>query len=184
MASRYVRRTGVYELTINLIREEIEVVFLYKVAYTVHLVAGVEVTCRVVRVADEYASCTFVDEFLEAFHRWQCKRLVNCRTYRADNSSGRYRKCHVVGICRFWNDNLIAGVKASEECEKHSLRAARGYDNVIGLEFYLILVVVADKFLTQREKTITWTIFKNLLVEILYGFKGNLGRVQVGLSDV
>ena len=69
VASRNIRRTGVYELAVNLIGEQVKVIFLNQVTQLQHLLAGVKITRGVVGVANEYTLGTLCDELLE-FLNW------------------------------------------------------------------------------------------------------------------
>ena len=77
VASRYVWRAGIDEFTINLVGEKVQIVFLYQVTYAVHLIACVKVAGRVIRVAYKDTPGAFIYKLLEAFHWWQCKRVIN-----------------------------------------------------------------------------------------------------------
>ena len=112
MAGRDVWRTGVDILSVDFVGEEIEVVFLYQVAYLVHLAACVKIARGVVRVANHYRTGALVDQFLELFDLRKRETFV----YRGGNGAYlcpcRDGKSHVVGVCRLGNDAFVARVQA------------------------------------------------------------------------
>ena len=77
MASTDIGTTGVDELTVNFVGEEIEVILLHEIANLIHLATGIKVARRVVWVADEDGAGSFVDEFLELLYLRQRETLVN-----------------------------------------------------------------------------------------------------------
>ena len=77
MACGNIRRTGIDELSVHLVGEKIESVLLHYVTELIHLAAGIEISCRVVWVADEDGLGALGDEFLEFLHRWKRKAGID-----------------------------------------------------------------------------------------------------------
>ena len=107
--------SGIDVLTVYLIREEVEVVFLDKVANLVHLPAGIEISGRVVGVADQDGACALVDKLFELLDLRQGEAFF----YRSGNGTylGTCRdgECHIVSIGRFGHDDLVARIEAAHE---------------------------------------------------------------------
>ena len=184
MTRRNIRRSRIYELSVNLVREEEQIVLLHHVADAVHLLARIEVTRRVVRVADQYTARTLVYQLLELLDLRQGKALLYRRRDGTDDSARRNGKSHVVGIGRLGNDDLVAGVQARHEGEQHRLRTARSDYDVVGRKFYLVLVVVPHKFLAQRSVTVARAVLQHLAVDITQSVETLLRRRQVGLAYI
>ena len=121
VARRDIGRARVDKLAIDLVREEEEVVLLYQIADALHLAARVEVTRRVVGVADQDTARAGVDQLLEFRHIGQGKALVDGRDHGANRRSGRDGEGHVVGVSRLGHDDLITRVEARHEGEEHRL---------------------------------------------------------------
>ena len=131
MEGRNIWRTCVDKLTINLIREQIKVILLHKVTNLIHLLTRVEITCRIIRVADQNRLCALSNQLLKLLHRRKSKTVLNRRRHSLDHSTRRHSKRHIVSICRLRNDDLITRIKAGHECEKHSLRTTRSHNDII-----------------------------------------------------
>ena len=184
MARRDVGRTRIDEFAVDLVREEEQVVFLDQIADLVHLPPRIEVTRRVVGVADQDAARAFVDQFLELLDRGQREAVLDRRYHRADHRSGRDREGHVVGIGRFGDDDLVARVETRHEGEQHGFGTARGDDDLLGREFDLVLVVVGDQLLTQRTIAVAGAVFQYFAVDAFQRVESYLRGREVGLSDV
>ena len=137
-----VGRAGVDEFAVHLVGEEVQIVFLHKVPDLVHLLLGVEIAGRVVRVADEYGLGPFVDEFFEFLHLRQAEAFVNGGGDGADDRSGGDGEGHVVGVGRFRDYYFVTGVEAAHEGEEHRLGASGRDDDFIAVELYLVALVV------------------------------------------
>lgn len=70
------------ELSIELIQEEIQVILLHQVANLIHLFLGIEVTGRVVLIADQDGVCAFIDQLLEFLHLRQTEALFTGGRHR------------------------------------------------------------------------------------------------------
>ena len=184
MAGADIGRTGVDELAIDLVGEEIEIVLLHKVANLIHLATGVEVARRVVGVTYKYRARALINEFFELLHLGQREALFDGRRDGAYDGAGRDGKCHIVGIGRFWHDNLVARVQAREEREEHGLRTAAGDDDIIGRDVDIVLRIVVDQLLAIAEVALRRRIFEYRAVDTSNGVEGSLRRGKVGLTDI
>ena len=93
-----IRRLGIDELTVHLVGDEIEVVFLDEVANLTHLLFRIEVSRRVIGVANQNRARLRRNLLLEFLHRWQFETVLDIRLDGLDDRSGRDGKRHVVGI--------------------------------------------------------------------------------------
>ena len=184
MAGRDIGRARVDEFAVNLVREEEQIVLLHQIADLIHLLAGVEIPRRVVGVADQDAARAFVDELLELLDGRQRESLLDRREHGADHGARRDGEGHVVGVGGLRNDDLVARIQARHEGEQHGLRAARGDDDVVGVQANLVLLVVARELLAQGAVAVAGAVLQNRAVDPLQGVEPHPGRGQVGLSDV
>ena len=184
MARRDIGRARVDKLAIDLVREEEQIVLLDQIADAVHLLARIEVARRVVRVTDQNSARALVDKLLELLDLGQREALLDRGRDGADDCSGRDCEGHIVGVGRLGNDDLIAWIEARHKGKQHGLRASRSDDDVVGREFYLILVVVANKLLAQRQKSVAGAILQQFAVDFRERIQTLLRRGQVGLTDI
>ena len=147
MHRRNVRRAGVDELAVDLVGKQVEVIFLYQIAYLVHLLLGIEVARRVVRVADEDGLRVFVNQLLELLHLRQAETFFDGRGDRTDYRSRRDGEGHIVRIGRFRDYYLVARIKTAHEGEKHRLATTCRDDDLIGMELDLVALVIAHQSL-------------------------------------
>ena len=150
----------------------------------VHLRTRVEVSGRIVRVADKDCLCALCDEFLELFYWREGESGLDCGCNGLDYCSGRHRKCHIVGVCRLRYDDFISRVQTCEECEEYRLGAAAGDDDIIRRKVDVELAVVFHKFLSQGKETLARTVLEHCPVNVLESVKGLLRSRKVRLSDV
>ena len=122
----------------DFVGEKVQVVFLHQIPDPVHLFLRIEITGRVVGIADQDGLRALVDEFLELLHLGQAETFLNGRRDGPDHSTGRNGEGHVVRIGRFRDDDLVARVQAAQESEQHSLTAAAGDDDLISPELDLV----------------------------------------------
>ena len=148
VAGRDIGRARIDKLSIDLIREEEQIVLLHQIADAVHLLAGIEVARRIVGITDQNTACTLVDKLLKLLNLGQRETLLDRGRDGADNGSCRDSKGHIVGVGGFGDNDLVTRVKARHKGKQHGLRASRGDDNIVCREFYLILVVVANQLLS------------------------------------
>ena len=172
------------ELTIHLVAEQVEVIFLHQVAYLVHLLLRVEVSRRVVGVANQYCLRALVDKFLKLLHLGQAEPLVDSRSDGAYHRSRRDGETHIVGVGGLRHYYLVAGVKATQESEQHRLRSARGDDYLAGREMNLIALVVSHQRLAQRAVALRRAILQRRAVDGLQHLQRLWRCGQVRLSDI
>ena len=179
-----VRRRGVDVFAIDLVGEQVEVVFLNQVTDLVHLLARIEIARRVVRVANHDAFGLRTNEFLELLDARKGKTLLDGTRDGADDGTRTDGERHVVGVGRFGNYDFVTGVEASHEREENRFAASRGDDDVIRRHVDVVFRIVADQLLAERAKTHARTVFKHLAVDAANGVDGALWCRKVGLSDV
>ena len=147
MAGRDIGRSCVDIFAVHLIGEEIQVVFLDQITDLVHLAAGIEITCRVVRVADHDGTGALVDQLLELLHLRQRETFLDGGGDGTNLGTRRDGEGHIVGICRLWHDDLITWVQTRKEGEEYRLTSSRGDDDVISSDIDIVLGVVVYQFL-------------------------------------
>ena len=142
MASRNIRRASVDVLTIHLVGEEIQVVFLHQVANLVHFAACVQVASWVVGVTYHYSACALINQLLEFLYLGERETLLDGSGNSADFGSCRNGKGHIVGVSRLWYDNLIARIQAAQECKQHRLATTTGNDDIISCYVDIVLSII------------------------------------------
>ena len=146
MASRNVGRARIDIFTIDLVGEEIQIVFLHQVAYLVHLATCIEITRRVVGVTDHDSPCALIDQLLELLHLWQRESLLDGGGDGTNLSTRRDGKSHIVGIGRLWHDDLVAWIQTTEKGKEHSLTTTRGDDDIFCSDVDIVFRVVVHQF--------------------------------------
>ena len=164
-----IRTAGIDILTVNLIREEIEVVLLHQVTNLIHLSAGIEIARRVVRVADQNGTGALIDQLLKLLHLRQGETFFYRCGDGTDLGTRRDGKRHIVSVSRFWYDNLVARVEAAHEREEYSLRTSRCNDDIIGSYVDVEFLIVIYKLLAIAEIALTWRILQDRAVYMLQG---------------
>ena len=110
--SAQVRLVVVTELTIHLVADEVEVVFLHQVAQLQELLVAVECSGGVVGVANHDCAGAVGDKLLKLLNRWQCIAVLNLGGDGAHLHAHLVGKAHIVGIHGFGNDEFVARVEA------------------------------------------------------------------------
>ena len=164
-----IRTAGIDILTVNLIREEIEVVLLHQVADLVHLSAGIEIARRVVWITNQDGTCALIDQLLKLLYLRQGETFFYRCGYGTDFGTRRDGKRHIVSVSWFWYDNLVARVEAAHEREEYSLRTSRCNDDIIGSYVDVIFLIVIYKPLAIAEIALTWRILQDRAVYMLQG---------------
>ena len=184
MAGADIGTSCIDKFTIDLVGEEIQVVFLHQITYLVHLTARVEVARGIVGIADEDSACTLVDELFELLHLRQREAFFYSGGDGTNDCSCRDGKCHIVGIGRFGHDNLVARIQTGQKGEEHSLRTAAGDDDVIGREVDMVLLIILHQLGPVAQIALAGTVFQYLAVDVSDGIDGRSGCRQVRLSDI
>ena len=179
-----IRRTRVDELAINLVGEQVKVIFLDQIPDPVHLLLGVQIPRGIVGIADEDGLRALVDQFLELLHLGQAEALLDGRDHGADHRARGDRERHVVRVRGLRDDDLVARIQAAQEGEKDRLAAAGGDDDVVGRELDLVAVIVLHKCLSQRPIPLRRAILERGPVDMLERLQRLRRRRQVRLADV
>ena len=184
MESRNVRRTCVDKLAIHLIREQIKVIFLHQIADLIHLLAGIQIAGRVVRITDKYSLRALSDQLLELLHRRKGKTGLDGRRNGLDHSTRRHSKGHIIGICRLRDDDFITRIQARKKCKKHRLRTTRSHNDVIRRKFDAILRIILCKLLAKTQKSLTRAVLQHLAVHMTHSIQSRLRSRKVRLTDI
>ena len=145
---------------------------------------GVEVTCRVVRVADHDGLCLRGDDLLELLDGRKGEAVLNSGHDGLHSHAAGDGETVVVGVERFGDDDFVARVEAAVESEQDGLRTARGHDDFIGGEVDVDAFVVLDQLFAAAEDTGGVAVGNHLLVKLLDSLAGAFGCLDVGLPDV
>ena len=184
MTRRDVRRLGVDELAIDLVGDEVELVLLHEIANLAHLLLGIEVTRGVVGVADEDGACLGRDLFLKLLHRRQLEAVLDMRLDGFDHRAAGDSECHIVGITRVGDDDLVARVQTTHIRKHDRLRTAGGDDDLVGREVDTVVGVVAHHLRAQGFETLRGRVGEYILLEVLDRLQGLRRRSYIRLTDV
>ena len=184
MTGRDIRRAGINKFTIYFVREEEEVVLLHQVTDLIHFPTCIQITGRVVRITNQDSLGTFIDQFLEFLYFRQGETFFNGRCNRTDLCSGRDGKCHVVGVCRFRNNDFISRIQAGKEGKKYRFRTSRCNDYIVSRQVDVELCIISHKFLAIASVSGTGAIFQHFTVDVAYRVNRGLRSGQIRLSDV
>jgi len=182
--SRDIGRAGVAEFAIDLVGEKEEVVFLDQVAELVHFFLRIEITRRVVGIADEDSLRAGRDKRFELLERRQRETFFNRRRNRLDNRAAGDGEGHVVGVGRFGDNQFVSGVEARHEGEEDRLGTACGDDNIVGIDNNIVLRIVFHQFFAETADTLAGRILQHCTVDAAHGFETAFRCRQVGLPDI
>ena len=166
MAGRNIRLLGIYELTVYLVRKEIQIVLFHQIADLIHLATGIKISGRVIRIADKDGTGLFGNLLLELLDRRQTESVINRRLHRLHHSTATDCKRHIIGIRRIRNDNLIARIQAGHISEHYRLRTTCSNDYLIRREIDTVMGIIAYHLGTQRLISLRRTILKHPAVKI------------------
>ena len=184
MAGRDIGRTRINKFTVHLVREEEQIVLLHKVANLVHFTACIEVTRRIVGIANQNGPRALVNQLFKLLYLGQRETLFDGRGNGAYLSSGRDGKRHIISIGRLGNNDFITRIEASQERKQDRLRAAGSDDDVVCSQIDIVLRIVTHQLLAVTAIPRTGTVFQNFPVDVPYRFNRDFRSRQVGLSDV
>ena len=184
MASRDIRRFGIDELAIDLIGDQVQVVFLHQIADLAHLLLGIEIARRVIGVADQDCARLRRNLLLKLLHRRQLEPVLDIRLDGFDDSTCRDRKCHIVGVRRVGHNDLVARIEARHVRKHDRLRTAGGNNDLVRRKVDPVLRVVTDHLRPQRLQALRRGILQDLLVKILHRLHGLRRGLDIRLTDV
>ena len=184
MAGRDIGRTRINKFTVHLVREKEQIVLLHKVANLVHFTACIEVTRRIVGIANQNGTRALVNQLFELLDLGQRETLFDGRSNGAYLGSGRDGKRHIVGIGRLGNNDFITRIETSQERKQHRLRTAGSDDDVVCSQIDIVLRIVAHQLLAVTAVSRTGAVLQNFPVDVPYRVNRDLRCRQVGLSDV
>ena len=184
MAGRDIRRLGVDELAVYLIRDEVEVVFLHEVTNLTHLLLGVQVARRVIGVADKNRPCLRRDLLLKLLHRWQFKAVLDIGLHGLHHRACRDSERHVVGVRRVGHDDFIARVEATHIREHDGLRTTGSDDDLVRREVDTVFGIVTHHLRSQRLEALRRRVRQDILIEFLHCLQRLRWRLDIRLTDV
>ena len=124
------------------------------IANTQHLLFGVQVTGRVVRIADEDSTRLVGNLFLKFLHRRQLESVLDMGLDGLDYRTARDSESHVVGVTRVGHNNLVTRIEAGHEREQNRLTTAGRDDNLVGTKVDAVLGIIAHHLRAQRLRTL------------------------------
>ena len=101
------------KLTVSLIREEKQIMFLYNLLQMKKFFLRIEIPGRIIWITDNNALGLCSDLFLYLFNWRKGKIFFNIRGYSNDFDTGCYRKTVIISIEWFRRNNFVTGIYAS-----------------------------------------------------------------------
>ena len=184
MESGNVRHTGVDEFSVNLVAEQIQIVFLDYIPELKHFLAGIEIAGRIVGVADEDSLGLFGNLLLKSLNARKTETILDTGLHAFDHSADRNGKSHIVCIERVGHDHLVTRAQAGQKGEEHGLRTTCSDDNLIRRKVDAVLRIILDHLGPECQITVRGTIFQDFPVDVLESVKRTLRSLDVRLADV
>ena len=151
MAGRDVRRPGIDELPVYLVRKQVQVIFLHQVADLVHLAARVQIPGRIVRIANEYGFRFLVYQRFEILN---IRQRISVAYIGFDGfylHTGLHGKRYIVGICRLGYNNVVTRIDTRRECQLQSFRASSRDNYVLRRDVDTELCIISYQLVAVRR---------------------------------
>ena len=172
------------ELAVDLVADQVQVVFLGDLGDHLQLLLGQHVAGRVLRVDDCDRAGILVDQGFQLFLVRVVVVLLGDGGHRTDHAAGSLDEGVVVGIEGLGHDHFGAGIQDAEEEDLQGLTAAGRDQNVLlGVLHADAVVVVHDCFL-QGLDALGVGVGENLLGEVPNSLEELGGCFDVGLADI
>ena len=184
LESRLYRLSGIAELSVNFIGEEVEIMLLHHIPDFIELLIGIDGTGGIIGITDENSFGGRSDPFFKLFDGRQPESLFN-RTGKADDPRpGGFGEGHIIGVGRFRENHLIARIESGEEREEHCLGSAARYDYFLRRDFDSVPAVILRHLAAHTVVSVTGGILEHCPVDVLEYFKSLARRGQIRLPDV
>ena len=121
------------------------------VAQAQHLLLRIQVTGRVVRIADEDGLGARGDQGLECFHIRQAESIPDIGMNGFYRRAAGQRHGLVVGIEGLGDDDLVARIQQAQEGEQHGFGAACRYQNLFRCQVDAETGIIADQGFPEGE---------------------------------
>ena len=179
-----IRLVRIAELAIDLVGEEVQIVFLNDVAESVELFLRIEIARGVVRVADEDGPGLGGDDLLERLDVRKGEVVLDAGGDGEHVETGLCGEGQVVRVAGFHHDDLVARVHAGHEGHQQGFGAAGGDEHVFGRDLDSETAVVSYKFLAERQIAVAGAVFKRGAVDVFQRIQGLLRSGEIRLADV
>ena len=177
-------RPVVAEFAVYFVRHQVQVVPQHDIAQLRVLLFGIDVSGRVVRVADQNRFGARRNQPFEILHRRQREVVGDGRRDRLDIHARFHREAVVIGVERLGYQYLVARVQADGHGHENRFRPPDGDHQVVGRHVDADAFVVFDQFAAVTFVTRRMAVFEDVIGNILDGVHGDLRRADVGLPDV
>src|SRR5688500_11147446 len=115
-----------------------------------HLFFTIQITCRIIGIADNYSLCSWRNYFFEFLHRWECKTRFYNGGDRFYNYICSHRKSIIICIKRFRYYYLITSVKTAHKSKQDRFTAAGSYNDLVMVNIYSNTMIILNKFSPVR----------------------------------
>jgi hypothetical protein len=103
----------------------------------------------------------------------------------ADDRTGTYGKCGIVGISRFRNDDFVARIETGHKSEGYRLRTTGGDDDFVRTNLYPELMIILRQLFPGVMAIPSLGEYSSTsAVNVPDGIDSNLRCSQVGLPDI
>ncbi len=174
----------VAELAIHLVGKEEEVVLLHYLGHLFQLFFGIEIAGGVAGVAYHDGAGARRDSFLELLDGRQSEAGLDIAGYGLDDSIAHAGEAVVVGVVRFGNKYLIAGVETDGESKLQRFAAARGDDDLVGGNGNVVLGIVFHQLLAIGDIAGAVAVGQHTYLGLGHSLESTFGSLDIGLTDV
>ena len=172
------------EFTVNFVRENEEVFFDRKLNDLRKFFSRVNLSCRVVRVADHDRFGVRGYELFDLFNCRDFPVVVDFCRYRNDLYAGSSRKTVVVRVERLRNEYFIAGIKAYRVSHDDSFASAGRYHDVVAGKRNVVSCVVFYKRVLIFGNTLARSVSNDFCLDFIKNFQHFFGSFDIGLADI
>ena len=151
----------VAELTVHLVGEEVQVVLLDQTSDLQQLLVGIKITRGVVGVADHDGLGAWCDGLLKFLDGRKSKTRLDVARDGDDLGIAQLGEGIIIGIIRFWDDDLVARVQAHGESHLKGLAATSGDQHLIRGDIDAVTVVVVAECPTIALNTSRVAVFQH-----------------------
>ena len=184
MTSRDIRRTCINEFTVNLIREQEQIVLLYQITNLIHFSSRIQITGRVIRITYQNTFGPFVYQLFKLLNLRKGETFFDCSRYGTNNCSCRNSKRHIIGIRRFWYNDFITRIQTAQKSKQYSFRTSCCNNDIIRIQMNGIFLIIPNELFPITTIALTGTILKYCAVDMSNRIKGGSRSRQIRLTDI
>ena len=172
------------KLAVDLVGDQVEIVFHGHVEDHFHLVPRQARAGRVAGIRDHDGLCLRRDARLDLFAVCEEIALLRLRVQGMDTGAGRGDKGMIVRIERLWDDDLVAVVQNTVARDLERFAPARGDEHIPRVQRHADARIIAADRVDQRRDAGRGRVGQRGLVEAADGLEQLRGRLNIRLADI